>query len=94
MKKPLKLWLIVILIISSVILVLQLITNNYQLITAEQQPPAMTPEAQTSRLTSYLLIKKIEELRERAVYLQHREEGRWLVGGTSSGFTQTLLPSQ
>ena len=42
-------------------------------------PPPMTPQAQTTRITSHLLIRKIEELKNRAVYLQHREEGRKLV---------------
>jgi hypothetical protein len=41
--------------------------------------PSMTPQAQIERITSRLLIKKIEDLKDRAVYLQHREEGRRLL---------------
>ena len=75
--KPLH-FLALILILATCALVFQLTTNNYQLKTPETQSPEMTPEAQTSRITSHLLIRKIEDLREKAVYLQHREEGRWL----------------
>jgi len=41
--------------------------------------PSMTPRAQTERITSRILIRKIEHLKDRAVYLQHREEGRRLL---------------
>lgn len=40
---------------------------------------ALTPEAQTERLTTFFLQRKIERLRDRAVYTQHREEGRKLL---------------
>lgn len=40
---------------------------------------ATSPEVQTQRLTSFFLIRRIERLRETAVYLQHREEGGRLV---------------
>lgn len=36
---------------------------------------ALTPQAQTQRLTSVFLLRKIERLRDQAVYLQHKEEG-------------------
>ena len=38
-------------------------------------PPPMTPQAQTERITSYLLIWKIEELKDHAVYLQGTDPG-------------------
>ena len=41
--------------------------------------PSQDPEAQAARLTSHLLIRKIEQLRNTAIYLQHREEGRKLL---------------
>jgi hypothetical protein len=47
--------------------------------TAAPLPPPQTAQAQTERITSYLLIRKIEELKDRAVYLQHREEGKRLL---------------
>ncbi len=40
---------------------------------------ATSPEIQTQRLTSFFLLRRIERLRETAVYLQHREEGGRLV---------------
>ncbi|HLC75533.1 MAG TPA: hypothetical protein VJB82_00215 [Candidatus Peribacterales bacterium] len=40
---------------------------------------ALTPQAQTERLTSFFLLRKIKRLRDRAVYIQHREEGRKLL---------------
>ncbi len=39
-------------------------------------PGSVQPEAQTQRLTSFFLLRKIEDMRDQAVYLQHREEGR------------------
>ena len=45
----------------------------------ELLPPPQNPEAQTQRLTSVLLIRKVEDLKETAIYLQHREEGRELL---------------
>lgn len=45
----------------------------------EEISPSQDPEAQAARLTSHLLIRKIEQLRNTAVYLQHREEGRKLL---------------
>ena len=92
MKIKARYLLVIILILATGILTFQLTTKNHsplealpwwakwgQLKTLETKSPSMSPEAQTSRLTSHLLIKKIDELRERAVYLQHREEGKWLV---------------
>ena len=38
----------------------------------EEISPSQDPKAQAARLTSHLLIRKIEQLRNTAVYLQHR----------------------
>ncbi len=43
------------------------------------QENALTPQAQTKRLTSVFLLRKIGRLRDEAVYLQHKEEGRKLL---------------
>jgi len=45
----------------------------------QELSPSMAPEAQAARLTSHLLIRKIEQVRNTAVFLQHREEGRKLL---------------
>ena len=45
----------------------------------QTQENALTPQAQTQRLTSVFLLRKIERLRDEAVYLQHKEEGRKLL---------------
>lgn len=45
---------------------------------------SVEPQAQTERLTSFFLLKKIEDMRDKAVYLQHREEGRKLLELTSN----------
>ena len=49
------------------------------LLPKEATETAITPQAQTERLTSFFLLRKIDRLRDRAVYLQHREEGRKLL---------------
>lgn len=54
------------------------IQKEEELVQQELSPP-MTPKAQAARLTSHLLIRKIKQLRNTAVYLQHREEGRKLL---------------
>ncbi|MBT3834855.1 hypothetical protein HOF56_01255 [Candidatus Peribacteria bacterium] len=47
---------------------------------AEESAPIPTnPEARTARLTSYILIRKTEKLRDKAIYLKHREEGERLL---------------
>ena len=42
-------------------------------------PPPDAPEVQAARLTSYVLKRKIGELRSTAIYLQHKEEGAALI---------------
>ena len=45
----------------------------------EEVSPPMTPEAQAARVSATLLSRKVVELREEALYLRHREEGRLLL---------------
>lgn len=45
----------------------------------QTQENALSPQMQTQRLTSVFLLRKIERLRDEAVYLQHKEEGRKLL---------------
>jgi len=49
------------------------------LLPGESTETALAPQAQTERLTSFFLLRKIDRLRDRAVYLQHREEGQKLL---------------
>lgn len=45
----------------------------------EEVSPPMTPEAQAARVSATLLSRKVLKLREEAIYLRHREEGRLLL---------------
>lgn len=45
----------------------------------QTQENTLSPQMQTQRLTSVFLLRKIERLRDEAVYLQHKEEGRKLL---------------
>lgn len=50
---------------------------------------ALSPQAQTQRLTSIFLLRKINQLRDQAVYLQHKEEGGKLLELAGRGAVNT-----
>ncbi len=45
----------------------------------EAPPPAMTPEAQAARISATILSRRVQKLREEALYIRYREEGRALL---------------
>ncbi len=47
--------------------------------TMSEKSTSSAPEAKVERLTSALLLRRIDRLRDQAVYIQHREEGMKLL---------------
>ena len=45
----------------------------------EEAPPPMTPEAQAARISTVMLSRTLQKLREEAFFVRYREEGRLLL---------------
>ena len=45
----------------------------------EETPPPMTPEAQAARISTVMLSRNMQKLREEAFFVRYREEGRLLL---------------
>jgi|GEM_PF-1838801 hypothetical protein len=63
----------------AIITILSSCSGKPEIRAKESSPIPITPEARTARLTSYILVLKTKSLRNKAVYLKHREEGRRLL---------------